>query len=91
MLCDMAELILLFYVKRYLVMVIRSGDVTDIAWVFAGLDMKCLDLFNTSPRCNYGSAISQLGVLVTPHRKFGVCSSRRLGITSVPIWEVHIF
>ena len=23
-------------------MVIRRGDVTDIAWIFAGLEMKCL-------------------------------------------------
>ena len=38
MLCDMAESFFL-YVKCCLVMVIRSGDVTDIAWVFAGLEM----------------------------------------------------
>ena len=38
MLCDIAESFFL-YVKCCSVMVIRSGDVTDIAWVFAGLEM----------------------------------------------------
>ena len=31
-----------FYVKHCWVMVIRSSDVTDIAWVFARLEMKRL-------------------------------------------------
>ena len=31
-----------FYVKHCRVMVIRRRDVTDIAWIFAPLEMKCL-------------------------------------------------
>ena len=30
------------YLKHCKVMVIRRGDVTDIAWVFVGLEMNCL-------------------------------------------------
>ena len=33
--CDVVESII-FYVKHCRVMVIRRGDVTDIAWVFVG-------------------------------------------------------
>ena len=33
---------LIFYVKHCRVMVIRRGDVTFIAWVFAGFEMNCL-------------------------------------------------
>ena len=41
-------------------MLIRRGDVTDIAWVFAGLEMNCLITIKTRrvdsmppPCCNY--------------------------------------
>ena len=67
---------------------IRRGGVTDVPRFLARLEIKCLNLFNTSPRCNYDSAISQLRVLSKPHRKFGVCSSRRLGIRGLAIGEV---
>ena len=46
---------------------IRRGGVTDIAWVFARLEIKASYLINTLPRCNYGSGISQLSVLASPN------------------------
>ena len=39
--CDKTEKII-FYLKHCQVMVIRRRDITDIAWVFARLKMKCL-------------------------------------------------
>ena len=51
-----------------------------------------LYIINTSPRCNYGKVISQLGVLASHKRNFeSVARSRRLGIIHVPIWEVLFF
>ena len=68
----MAESILFFNVKRCLVLVIRRGDVTDIAWVFAGLEMKCLiAILHFTVRSNYGSVISQLRVLATHTENLG--------------------
>ena len=39
--CDVVVSII-FYVKHCRVMVIRRGDITDIAWVFARLEMNAL-------------------------------------------------
>ena len=39
--CDVVVSII-FYAKHCRVMVIRRGDITDIAWVFARLEMNCL-------------------------------------------------
>ena len=36
------DLSIIFYLKHCRVMVIRRGDVTDIAWDFAQLEMNCL-------------------------------------------------
>ncbi len=41
---------LCFYVKHDRVMVIKRGDVTDIACVFAWLDINCL-IFNQRETC----------------------------------------
>ena len=43
-------------------MVIRRGGVTDVPWFLAAVGNIVAQLFNTSPRCNYDSAISQLRV-----------------------------
>ena len=44
--CDVSVSII-FYVKHCQVMVIRRGDVTDIAWDFVRLEMNCLITYQT--------------------------------------------
>ena len=57
--------------KLCLVMVIRSGDVTDIAWVFCGVGNEVSHIYSTLHRCNYGSVISQLRVLAIHTESLG--------------------
>ena len=66
---------------------IRRGDVIDIAWVFARLEMKGLIANQHLIMLLIWLVISQLSVLGS--HKTGVCSSRHLGIIRAPIWEVQ--
>ena len=42
---------------------IRRGGVTDVSWILARLEIKCLISIQHFTACNYGSVISQLRVL----------------------------
>ena len=44
-------------------MAFTRGDVTDIEWIFARLEMKCLITSIRYRVVKYGSVISQLSVL----------------------------
>ena len=59
---------------------IRRGGVTDVPRFLARLEIKCLKL-NTSPRCNYGSVISQLRVLAS--------HTGNLGSVAQGAWELE--
>ena len=52
---------------------IRRRDVTDIAWVFARLKMKCLITNQRGAALNV-SVKSQLSVLVSHKPNLGICS-----------------
>ena len=41
--------------------------------------------------CNYGSVISQFGVLASHQTNFESVAQRRLGIIHIAIWEVPFF
>ena len=72
-------------------MLIRRGGVTDVPWILARLEIKCLISIQYFTRCNYGSVISQLRVLASHRSKFGVCSSRRLENRALGNGEVPFF
>ena len=44
---------------------IRRGGVTDVPWFWDGWKCSVSYLFNTSPGCNYDSAIAELRVLAS--------------------------
>ena len=68
---------------------IRRGGVTDVPWFLARLEIKCLTLFNTSPRCNYGSVISQLRVLASHNTSLGSVAQGALELESWKIRKCH--
>ena len=68
---------------------IRRGGVTDVPWFLAGLEIKCLYLFNTSSRCNYDSAISQLRVLASHTGNLGSVAQGALELEHWKIRKCH--
>ena len=70
---------------------IRSGGVTDIPRFLAGLEIKYLLSIQYFTHCNYGFSYIIAWVVSKPQNKFCVCSSRRLRIRHVAIWEVPFF
>ena len=65
---------------------IRRGGVTDIPWFLARLEIKCLISIQHLPRCNYGSAISQLRVLASHNTSLGSVAQGALELES---WEIR--
>ena len=71
-------------------MIIRRGGVTDIPLFLARLEIKSLSyLFNTSPRFNYGSDISQLRVLASHKTSLGSVAQVALELESWEIGRCH--
>ena len=65
---------------------VRRGGVTDIPWFLARLEISVSYLINTSPRCNYGSLISQLRVLASHNTSLGSVAQGALELVS---WEIR--
>ena len=65
---------------------IRRGGVTDIPWILLRLEISVSYLFNTSPRFNYGSDISQLRVLASHNTSLGSVAQGALELES---WEIR--
>ena len=63
---------------------IKGGGVTDVPWILARLEIKC-HLFNTSPRCNYGSVISQLRVLASHTGSLGSVAQGAWKLEDLPM------
>ena len=68
-------------------MVIRRGRVTDVPRFLAGLELK--SLFNTSPRCNYGSVLSQLRVLASHTGNLGSVAQGVWELEDLPLGRCH--
>ena len=64
---------------------IRRGGITDVPWILARLEIKCLYLFNTSPRCNYGSVITQLRVLASHTGNLGSVAQGAWQLEDLPL------
>ena len=68
---------------------IRRGGVTDVPEVFGAVGNKVSHIYSILHRVVIMlSAISQLRVLASHRRKFGVCRSRRLEIRALGSGEV---
>ena len=68
---------------------IRRGGVTDIPCFLAQLELSVSFLFNTSPRFNYGSDISQLRVLASHNTSLGSVAQGALELESSEIRRCH--
>ena len=63
---------------------IRRRRVTDVPWILPGLEIVS-HLFNTSPRCNYDSAISQLRVLASHTGSLGSVAQGAWKLEDLPM------
>ena len=68
---------------------IRRGGVTDVPWFLARLEIKCLISIQHLPRCNYGSAISQLRVLASHKTNFESVAQGAWELEDLPLGKCH--
>ena len=69
---------------------IRRGGVTDVPWTLPAVGNKVSHI-NTSPRCNYGSVISQIRVLASHTGSLGSVAQGAWKLEDLAMGRCHFF